>query len=284
MIIFKAVEALQKHLQWERAAGKSIGFVPTMGALHAGHLSLVRQAKQHADVTIASIFVNPTQFNDPKDYEKYPVTISQDIRLLEQEHADILFLPGVEEVYPSGLQAPRHYDLGFLETVLEGAYRPGHFQGVCQVVHRLLDIVAPDQMWLGQKDYQQCMVLKHMVTALRLPLEIRIAPTVREKSGLAMSSRNMRLSEAEQQQAVAIYESLNDINRGLSTCSFGELQTKAMHRLQESGFHKIDYVAIVDRDTLDAPPQERWDGRQPMVALIAAFIGDVRLIDNMVLH
>jgi len=284
MIIFKEIRALQQHLSIERQKGKKTGFVPTMGALHQGHISLVQQSKATTDITICSIFVNPTQFNDPKDFEKYPVTIARDILLLEQSNTDILFLPSVEEMYPNGQQSTIHYNLGYLETILEGAYRPGHFQGVCQVVHRLLDIVQPHTMFLGQKDYQQCMVLKRLVALFDIPVQIAIGETVRETSGLAMSSRNLRLNDDQKVTATTIYAILQQIKTDLPHASFARLEERAVATLLSAGFEKVDYVTIAAAGDLSIPAAEQWDGRTPLVALVAAFLGGVRLIDNKILQ
>lgn len=285
MIIFKEVSAITRYLEARRQEGLHIGFVPTMGALHEGHLSLVRRCRGNAGITVCSIFVNPTQFNDAADFAKYPVTIASDIRMLENEGCDILFMPTVEEVYPGGTVASRHYDLGYLETVLEGSYRPGHFQGVCQVVHRLLEIVAPHSLYLGQKDFQQCMVLKKLVELLDLRVEVVIGETLREPSGLAMSSRNLRLSDDEKRRATAIYQSLLQIKQNLYSSTAGELAAGARARLLGEGFGRIDYVAIADARTLQVlDDAEKPAPSVPLVALVAAFMGEVRLIDNMLLN
>jgi pantoate--beta-alanine ligase len=280
MIIIKQAAALQAYREKLKAAGKKTAFVPTMGALHRGHISLVETASRESDIVICSIFVNPTQFNDPTDFAKYPVTIEQDIYLLEKAGTAILFLPSVQEMYPNGIAPTRHYDLGYLETVLEGAYRPGHFQGVCQVVHRLLDIVMPDSMYLGQKDYQQCMVLKQLVALLALPVQVHICPTLREDNGLAMSSRNMRLTVEQRQQAAGIFRALSFIKENLSPGRLTTLETQAAAMLNEAGF-RVNYIEIADANTLALP--EDWDGKVPLVALAAAFLGDIRLIDNLLI-
>ncbi len=208
MILFRRSDDLSKWLNQETASGKSIGFVPTMGALHAGHISLITISKKETDITVCSIFVNPTQFNDPKDFQKYPITLEKDIALLEAAGVDILFLPGVSELYPTGTANLEHYDLGQLENLLEGKYRPGHFQGVCQVMYRLLHLVRPDHLFMGQKDYQQCMVVQRLLTLLGLPIQLHRCPIIREADGLAMSSRNQRLSPAQRANATAIYRAL----------------------------------------------------------------------------
>ena len=208
MILFKKITELTHFLAKKKKNGNLIGFVPTMGALHNGHLSLIAQCKMQNTITVSSIFVNPTQFNQAKDFEKYPVTLENDINLLEKAGCDVLFLPSVTEIYPNGIANLPQYQLGYLETVLEGKYRPGHFQGVCQVVHRLLDIVQPNNLYLGQKDYQQCMVIKKLVEITNLNINIVVGSTLREANGLAMSSRNMRLNDDERKKAVKIAETL----------------------------------------------------------------------------
>jgi len=258
-----------------------VGFAPTMGALHPGHLSLIEKSKSENEVTVASIFVNPTQFNDPKDFEKYPVTISNDCKLLEAAGTDILFLPSVAEMYPGGTLTKTHYDLGLLETVLDGAFRPGHFQGVCQVVQRLLEIVEPDQLYIGQKDFQQCMVLKRLVSIMGIATKINIVPTLREADGLAMSSRNLRLTAEERNRATSIYRQLIYIQENVHAEKFATLKKNAANALLAAGFTKVDYVEIADANTLQILEEEKPGQR--LVALIAAFNGDVRLIDNMIL-
>lgn len=283
MIVFKKEKDLRSWLADQKKNGKQAGFVPTMGALHAGHLSLLRQCRQENAISVCSIFVNPTQFNDPSDYAKYPVTIEADIRMLEAGGCDVLFLPAVEEIYPGGAQLGRHYPLGQLETVLEGRYRPGHFQGVCTVVHRLLEIVQPDQLYLGQKDYQQCMVIATLLelTGMDSQTRVRIAPIIREPDGLAMSSRNTRLSAEERAAAPAIYRALSGIRDGLQPGDLTRLKQEATSLLVQQGF-RPDYIEITGAGSLE--PVNEWDGQQALVALAAAFIGDVRLIDNILLN
>lgn len=288
MILFKKALDLQQWIKTQRGLSNNktdnqIGFVPTMGALHQGHISLIQQSKTENGITICSIFVNPTQFNDPKDFEKYPVTIEKDIEMLEAAGCDVLFLPSVSEIYPEGTATAKHYELGFLETLLDGKFRPGHFQGVCRVVERLLQIVKPDQLYLGQKDYQQCMVITKLVELMgwHNQLSIRICPTLREADGLAMSSRNMRLNVEERKKAVAIYQGLQFIKENIKPGTLHSLQEKVIENLKAAGFQP-DYVCIADAANLK--PVENWDGEQKLVALIAAFLNEVRLIDNMVLN
>lgn len=280
MIVFKKAEDINNFLGRAAKKARVSGFVPTMGALHEGHVSLIEAAKKNRALCICSIFVNPTQFNDVKDFENYPSTLEQDIDWLEKAGCDVLFLPSVTEMYPGGLKNNVHYNLGYLETVLEGKYRPGHFQGVCQVVHRLLNIIPADQLYLGQKDYQQCMVLKKLVELENLSTRIIICPTLREHDGLAMSSRNLRLTASGRAKATGIYKTLSHIKSVIKPGSLKALKETARMELHTAGF-KTDYVEIADAGTLEL--LDTWDGKTKLVALCAAFVDDVRLIDNMIL-
>lgn len=282
MILFKSIIALQKYLNLQKNSQLSVGFVPTMGALHQGHLSLIAMSKAKCDITVCSIFVNPTQFNDSKDFEKYPITIENDICLLEQAQCDILFLPSANEIYPNGTALTTHYQLGFLETILEGKFRPNHFQGVCQVVHKLLDIVVPDTLFLGQKDYQQCMVIQQLIALTGIKTQLIIGATLRENTGLAMSSRNMRLSDDDKQKAITIYQSLQYIKQHCNHDLPNVLIEKVTERLLQNGFEKVDYVAICNANNLE--PITEINSTIPKVALIAAFLNGVRLIDNLLLN
>ena len=283
MIIFKNPDALDKFLETNRSAKKKIGFVPTMGAIHAGHISLVEAAKKDNDLVVCSVFINPTQFNDPEDFKKYPITLEKDILLFESAGCEVLFVPSVKDIYPAGTDNLSHYDLGFLETVLEGQFRPGHFQGVCQVVHRLLEIVVPENLYLGQKDYQQCMVIQRLIGLIGLgdKINVNICPTLREADGLAMSSRNARLLTADRKKATTISAALRYIKTNLKEGNLSAIKERARQMLLEIGC-KIDYVEIADANTLELIGN--WDGKQKIVALAAAFLGNVRLIDNMVLN
>jgi pantoate--beta-alanine ligase len=278
MIIFKKADALSHYLKTQQNKGKTIGFVPTMGALHRGHISLVEGSRTQNDVTVCSIFVNPTQFNNPDDFAKYPNTITTDVALLTREGASILFLPSREEIYPAG-HIKKNYDLGILEQVLEGAFRPGHFQGVCEVMERLLAIVHPDHLYLGQKDYQQCMVIARLVALLQLDLRLSFMPTLREPDGLAMSSRNLRLGAEERRRAVFISETLSWIKNNFRNMENEALEREANSRLAKQGL-QADYVVIADAGTLQPLPGKQ----QPAIALAAATVGQVRLIDNLFLN
>jgi len=281
MILFKRSEDLQHWVLEQKGNGKITGFVPTMGALHEGHMELIKACRSMVDLTICSIFVNPAQFNDPKDFEKYPVSTEKDIQMLHQAGTDVLFLPSVDDIYPQGQGGLETYDLGSLETLLEGRYRPGHFQGVSQVMSRLLKLVQPDHLFMGQKDFQQCLVVKRLIEIMHLSVQFHTVPTVREADGLAQSSRNRRLTSEQRKNAVAISQALFDIRGKLSSGDAVELLKQARKKLDAAHF-KTDYITIAR--TSDLQPIVDWNGKEKAVALIAAFQGDVRLIDNMLLN
>jgi len=279
MIIFKKIPDIKKYISGKKTSRQRVGFIPTMGALHEGHLSLIDKAQKDGLLTVCSIFVNPTQFNDKKDLEKYPVSTEADIELLVGVGCDVLFLPSVGEIYPGGETATKTFDFGYLDTILEGANRPGHFRGVGQVVARLLEIVEPDNLYLGQKDYQQCMVLRKLVEILGLKeLQVVICPTVREADGLAMSSRNRRLTEPQRAIAAVIYQCLVSIESKRNTSSFEMVRKQCEELLAAKGFVP-EYVALANANNLEL--MNEYSGDAPMVALIAAKIGEIRLIDNM---
>ncbi|QES87912.1 pantoate--beta-alanine ligase [Rhizosphaericola mali] len=281
MIIFKKVADIQNYISIQKEKGKSVGFVPTMGALHEGHISLIEFGKTQSDFLICSIFVNPTQFNDKNDFEKYPITIDADIELLEKNHCDVLFLPSVAEMYPDGMELKTHYDLGNIENLLEGAFRPGHFQGVCQVVERLLRIVLPDKLFMGQKDYQQVMVLKKMIQLQNLDTELIMLPIKRSQAGLALSSRNARLNQENLDHALTIIRVLEKIKSNISKNTFETLKKDAEDTLLNNGFEKIDYIELAQQEDLQSLPI--WIKDTPSIILIAAWIEGVRLIDNILI-
>jgi pantoate--beta-alanine ligase len=281
MILFKRSADLQQWVSEQKNKGRITGFVPTMGALHEGHIELIKACRSMVDLTICSIFVNPVQFNDPKDFEKYPVSIEKDIQMLHHAGTDVVFLPSVEEVYPQGKTGLETYDLGPLETLLEGRYRPGHFQGVSQVMSRLLKLVKPDHLFMGQKDYQQCLVVQRLIEILHLPFQFHTVPTVREADGLAQSSRNRRLTPEQRENAVAISQALIDIRGKLASGDAPGLLRQAQEKLDAAHF-KTDYISIARAS--DLQPIVDWNGKEKAVALIAAFQGDVRLVDNMLLN
>jgi pantoate--beta-alanine ligase len=280
MILVKTIGDLQKILFRHESTGESIGFVPTMGALHQGHIALLHNAIIDNPVTVCSIFVNPTQFNNSSDFEKYPTTLEKDINLLEQAGCSILFLPSVSEMYPPN-DPVIHYELGYLETILEGKYRPGHFQGVCRIVDKLLIAVKPDSLYIGQKDYQQCMVIKKVIELGGYRTQLQVCDTVRDSSGLAMSSRNLRLSDEEKIKAAQIYKTLQFIKDNIQPGELRSLKANAGTVLTKQGF-QVDYVEIGKSDTLEI--LDTWNGKDPLVALIAASIKEVRLIDNLLLQ
>jgi pantoate--beta-alanine ligase len=281
MILFKKAQSLTEYLQKLKSQNVSVGFVPTMGALHNGHISLIKKAKKECDIVVCSVFVNPVQFNNKTDFEKYPVTIEQDILLLEENKTDILFLPSVKEIYPNGTDKLQHFDLDYLDNILEGFYRPGHFQGVCNVVHRLLSIVDPNKIFFGQKDYQQTLVVKKIIHQFHQQTEMIVEATLREKDGLAMSSRNMRLSNDARKKATAIFKALQYIRQNIATKNFEELKKEATEIILKNGLDKIDYIEICDAENLEAV--NHFTKQKKLIAVIAAYIEDVRLIDNLLI-
>ncbi|MBD1393754.1 pantoate--beta-alanine ligase [Mucilaginibacter glaciei] len=275
MKIFTTRTDLQQYLA--SLNSKTIGFVPTMGALHSGHLSLIAQAKQNNDLVVCSIFVNPTQFNDPKDLERYPRPIEADIDKLTTATCDVLFNPPVTEVYDDNEQW--HLNIGQLEFLLEGEFRPGHYQGVTQVVYKLLTIVKPTTLYLGQKDYQQFMVVSRMVDLLNLPVKMVMSPIEREPEGLAMSSRNIHLSADDRLHALVLSRTLNWAKENFGSKAIFELEQEAMERLQTEPSVTPEYFELADGKTL-LPANEN---SQTIVALTAAKVGKTRLIDNMII-
>ena len=277
----RTAAALRERLQPMRAAGKTVGFVPTMGSLHAGHTSLVELSKTRCDVTVCSIFVNPTQFNDPNDLKKYPRNEAADVTLLEAAGCDIVYLPEVDDVYPDGVKALVDYDLSPLDSMLEGASRPGHFKGVANVVKRLLDVVQPDVLFLGQKDFQQVAVIQRLIEKTGLKTKVETGRIVREESGLAMSSRNVRLGETHRREAGKIHRALHYIERLFQKASWPSVRAAAVDILESIPDSKLDYLELRDPRTLER--LEDWDGVHQAVCLVAITVDGVRLIDNTVL-
>lgn len=279
MHTFDTVFALRQHLTPLRSTHQTIGFVPTMGALHQGHLALVEQARQACDVVVCSVFVNPTQFNNPEDLAKYPRTFEQDSALLESVATDVLFYPSVTEMYPH--PAALRFDFGNLETVMEGASRPGHFNGVGLVVSKLFHMVQPDRAYFGQKDLQQVAVIRRLVNDLNFPLELIRCDTVREPDGLAMSSRNMRLSPAERAQAPALFQALTMTKAQLLDGQTPERAKVTVETyLAQRPLFALDYIEVVNADTLQPVRELQAPGQTALC--IAAQLGPVRLIDNVV--
>lgn len=268
---------LKKLLLEAKNQSLKIGFVPTMGALHNGHLSLVKAAKEKCDVCVVSIFVNPTQFNNPDDLKTYPRTIEADVKLLDN-YADIVYVPSVEDVYPE--KDERIFDFGDLDKVMEGEHRPGHFNGVAQVVSRFFALVEPDYAFFGEKDFQQLAIIRAMVKLLDLKVEIVPMPIVREESGLALSSRNQRLTDFQRSRASFIYETLSAAKKEMKTSSVEATIRKVVDRLNAADHFDVEYFSIVDGNTLQDVKQ--WSDSPYIVGCIAVYCGDVRLIDNIV--
>lgn len=284
MQIIKTIKDINNQIVEWKEKGKKVGFVPTMGALHAGHISLIRQSNRENDLTVCSIFVNPTQFNDPKDFEKYPVTLESDMQQLIGAKCDILFLPSVGEMYPKGLKNKEPLDFGFMAETLEGAFRPGHFDGMAQIVEKLLLAVAPDRLYMGQKDYQQAMICTELIKKRKLKIKLVTCPIKREKDGLAMSSRNVRLDKHSREVAVEISKVLKSMKGHVARGEgrlVSEIEKFGFDKLSSFPEFKVEYVAIRDAKTLK--PIRKIAASTHAVALIAAQIGGVRLIDNMLL-
>ena len=278
MKLYTTIIALQNALKEEHSKGLSIGFVPTMGALHNGHLSLVEKAGSMCDIVVVSIFVNPTQFNDKNDLANYPRTLESDMKLLSTVRCDYIFSPSVEEVYP--VPDTRKFDFGALETVMEGEFRPGHFNGVAQVVSRLFAIVLPDMAFFGRKDFQQMAVIKALVSQMNLPIGIVPCEIVRETDGLAMSSRNKLLLPEFRNCAPLIYKTLKEAKELARTTSVDEVKKYVVRQINSIQLLKVEYLQIVDDTTL--MPIESWSESGTKVGCIAVYAGNVRLIDNIV--
>ncbi len=294
MLIFNSIQKLQNHLNSIRNQKETIGFVPTMGALHAGHISLVDKAKADCDVVVCSIFVNPTQFNDLSDLDKYPRTLEADCKLLEEANCDIVFAPEVKEMYSEAeLELKRQkiedkgwtnghsVDFGTLETVMEGAHRPGHFNGVAQVVSKLFRIVEPDKAYFGQKDFQQLAIIRSMTKQLEMAIEIISCDIMREPNGLAMSSRNERLTKQERDLAGIISKTLFTIKEQYKSKSVAELKAFAEEQIRTVPSIVMEYIEISDSDSLQ--PIIDFKQSKSVVVCIAVKLGAVRLIDNVVL-
>ena len=277
MKLVHTIQELRAELDIQRKAGKKIGFVPTMGALHEGHASLVRRAVAENDVVVVSDFVNPTQFNDKNDLLKYPRTLEADCELLEKEGAAYVFAPSVEEVYPE--PDTRQFSYAPLDTVMEGKYRPGHFNGVCQVVSKLFMMVEPDKAYFGEKDFQQLAIIREMVKQMNFSLEIVGCPIVREADGLALSSRNARLSEEERLQALSISKTLFQSKEYAATHTVEETQKFVEDGIAAAEGLELEYFELVDGTTLQKI--STWDETNYAVGCITVYCGEVRLIDNI---
>lgn len=282
MYLFRKSADLQAYLADYQARGRQVGFVPTMGALHQGHLSLLRASKAATHLTVCSIFVNPTQFNESSDLEHYPRTPGRDIELLCQSGCDVLFMPGVNEIYPDNLEVPvPEVKLGHLAELMEGAHRPGHFAGVMQVVHRLLSLVGPDVLFMGRKDYQQLTIIREMIRQLNLNVELVGCPTLREPDGLAMSSRNALLSPDERGKALEINKALTQAAGWAQALSPAAVREKGLEALRRAGLAP-EYFELADAATLELV--EAFDPGTQVIACVAARAGKVRLIDNRLIY
>lgn len=278
MKIFKTRAEVHNYLETLKQAGSSVGFVPTMGALHQGHLSLIDAARKKADIVICSIFVNPTQFNDKKDLENYPRPLEDDIQKLEEANCDVLFLPEVDEMYNSSDKW--HIELDDLDNILEGEIRPGHYQGVTQIVKKLFDIVRPDYAFFGQKDFQQFIVISYMVKKLNIKVELIRCPIIRETDGLAMSSRNVYLSAEDRQNALSLFKALTRAKEDFTNLSISQIKNNAMEYLSKARGIKVEYFELFNSSTFKPASSKE---KESIIALVAAKVGSIRIIDNMLL-
>lgn len=280
MRVFSVIKDLQKCLHEVRLSQKSIGFVPTMGALHQGHLELVKRAKAENDFVVCSIYVNPTQFNNAEDLAKYPRVLEADRVLLEGISCDVLFAPNDAEMYPK--TSILKFNFGTLEEVMEGKFRVGHFSGVATVVSKLFHYIMPDKAYFGQKDLQQCLVIKRLVEDLSFPLQLVLCPTVRESNGLAMSSRNRRLNQEDQETATHLFRALELAKKHIeNNISVEQTKAEVLSYLQTIPDIELEYFEIADGETLQAV---ELPSHRPLALCIAAFVGGVRLIDNILLE
>jgi len=277
--VIQSAKELSDVVSFNRDKGHTIGFVPTMGALHEGHITLAHKCKRETDISILSIFVNPTQFNDKKDLDKYTRDLDGDILKLLPTGIDIVFAPTAAEVYPDGEQAGQEIDLAGLDTFMEGEFRPGHFKGVAQVVKRLLDIVMADKLYMGQKDFQQFTIIDHMIKTLDIKTTLVVCPTIREENGLAMSSRNERLTKETREKAGIIYKTLQTIKRNKSKKSITELIENGLKKLNIPPFEP-EYLTLVDGYKLT--PVTDINASDYVVACVAVWADGVRLIDNII--
>lgn len=277
MITLSKISETNNFVLEQRRNGKTIGFVPTMGALHKGHIELMKQAKRENDLLVVSIFVNPIQFNNPEDLEKYPRDINKDVSSLEEIDCDLLFAPSVEEMYPKKVTG--NYDFGSLETVMEGASRPGHFNGVATVVRKLFEITLPHKAYFGEKDFQQLAIIKKLVEIEKLPVEIVPCTIIREVDGLAMSSRNERLTKEERDAAPYIYQMLKFAKKSSETICPGPLRQMVVNMFRAREEFELEYFELADDK--DLKPISSWSSATGIIAFVVVNLGKVRLIDNI---
>lgn len=276
MLVFDKIRDVREYLAQKRKDKATVGFVPTMGALHEGHISLIAISRRETDITVCSIFVNPTQFNNQADLTKYPRTPEKDMDMLRAAGCDVLYMPDVADVYPEN--DTRTFNFGYLDTILEGAHRPGHFNGVGQVVSILLEGIQPDKAYFGSKDYQQVMVVKELAKQLKLPVEIVACPILREPDGLAMSSRNVRLNEEERKVAARIPLMMQEARELVKREGIAAAKEYIAQEVAGQALMKLDYYEVCKADTLELLAD--YQPGQPAISLIAVFVGAVRLIDN----
>lgn len=281
MLIFKRIKDLKSFLKKVKSTNKQIGFVPTMGALHQGHMSLIQTCNEKSDFSVCSIFVNPTQFNQTADLDKYPRTLEADTKLLIENKCDVLFVPSVEEMYPEGQKSRIKVDLAGLDKILEAAHRPGHFEGVVQVVDLLLKAVEPDKLFLGQKDFQQVKVIQKLVEQYHPQVEIISCPTQRSEKGLALSSRNARLSTDEKETALVLSKSLQQIKKAIKEGDTAEQALEKARKNFDLPHVKLEYLEL--RAAHDLAPINEEEANKNWVALCAAWVGEIRLIDNVLI-
>ena len=280
MKVINKTSDLQAIIEQFKNDGKSIGLVPTMGALHKGHLSLVKNSISNNDITVVSIFVNPTQFNNPNDLASYPRTVDKDLELLQTVGCDVVFAPEADDIYSKSETDSRfEFDFEGLDKVMEGKFRPGHFNGVVQIVSKLFDLVRPDRAYFGEKDFQQLAIIRLMTRRYNLPIEIVPCPIVREDSGLALSSRNSLLKDNEKQVASHIYAVLNESRQFVPKTEVEELKQCVIAAIEQKPELKVEYFDIVDGHTLKSIV--KWDESDYIVGCITVFCGNVRLIDNI---
>lgn len=277
MKVIKFIAEIQETIQSLRAEGKTIGLVPTMGALHQGHLSLVDRSKSENDITVVSIFVNPTQFNNPEDLKTYPRTLEEDLKKLETLNTDYIFAPSENEIYPE--PDARIFNFGNLDKVMEGKHRPGHFNGVAQIVSKLFELTLPHKAYFGLKDFQQVAVIKQLVKDLNLPVQIVPCPIVREEDGLAMSSRNALLSPDQRKNACHISQTLFKARNLVADLSVSEMKSWVIEEINKNPYLEVEYFEIVDDTYLN--PIESWNEDNCKVGCITVQVGKVRLIDNI---
>ena len=277
MEVLHSKETLQQKLLRFREEKKSIGFVPTMGALHEGHLSLIECSNRQNDITVVSVFVNPSQFNRRDDYEKYPRDLTSDLHQLEEAGCDVAFTPSEKEMYPE--EDHRTFDFGQLDRVMEGSHRPGHFNGVARIVSKLFEVVTPDRAYFGEKDFQQLAIIRELVRQMNDSIEIIGCPIIREEDGLAMSSRNARLTPEQRKQAAEISRALFEARDQMDRLTVEQVKKRVVEHLNKNPIIDVEYFEIVDENSL--LPIEKWDETPHKRGCVAAWVGDVRLIDNV---